>query len=151
MRSEYIVSPTTGRVLHIINRAPQDEEYERDDIVSQVETLQVARVGVSSSRTFANHAHLGADRLRHYPAQECLVVMRGMVTAQYYDEETNGHYGGKNVRLLRVAALSEGDVSITLRGGHGYTFEQDTHVIEIKNGPYYGREADKVEIPASPE
>jgi len=40
-----------------------------------------------------------------------------------------------------------GDVVILLRGGHGYDIIEDgTQVLEVKNGPYLGAEADRRRI-----
>ena len=39
---------------------------------------------------------------------------------------------------------SEGDILILLTGGHGYEIlTEGTQVLEVKNGPYVGAEADR--------
>ena len=66
---------------------------------------------------------------------EVLVVMTGSIRATLYDDN-NGQ-----ICQLKVAS---GDVLILLSGGHGYEIlEDDTHVLEIKNGPYLGAEIDR--------
>jgi hypothetical protein len=67
--------------------------------------------------------------------QEVLVVISGAVRAAIYDE------AGALADSLTVKA---GEVLILLGGGHGYDVLQDqTRVIEIKNGPYPGAERDR--------
>jgi len=70
--------------------------------------------------------------------QEVLFVRKGMVRANIFD--TNQ----KKVAELNVQA---GDVIILLRGGHGYEILEDgTQVLEVKNGPYVGANADRRRI-----
>jgi hypothetical protein len=43
--------------------------------------------------------------------------------------------------------VSEGDIIVLLRGGHGYTVLEDgTQVLEVKNGPYVGPDKDRRRI-----
>ena len=43
--------------------------------------------------------------------------------------------------------VNVGDVIILLRGGHGYDIlDDDTEVLEIKNGPYVGSDLDRRRI-----
>jgi hypothetical protein len=50
----------------------------------------------------------------------------------------------KEDRLLESLQLATGDFAVLLVGGHGYEIlEEDTEVVEVKNGPYPGLEADK--------
>ena len=68
-------------------------------------------------------------------AQEAWVVIKGKVEVSYFNEL--GH-------LIRKEILEEGDVSITLHGGHTYTILEDALVYEFKTGPYTGQKNDKV-------
>lgn len=70
--------------------------------------------------------------------QEVIFVRSGKVAASIFDE------GGNFVERLE---LSPGDTLILLKGGHGYEIlEDDTHVLEVKNGPYPGAEVDRRRI-----
>ena len=54
------------------------------------------------------------------------------------------HIFGTNENKITDLDVSEGDVIILLRGGHGYTILEDgTQVLEIKNGPYVGADRDR--------
>lgn len=54
-----------------------------------------------------------------------------------------------NTNDVKVAEIDvcTGDIIILLRGGHGYSIiEDDTQVLEVKNGPYLGAEVDRRRI-----
>jgi len=70
--------------------------------------------------------------------QEVIFVKSGKVVAHVFDEEE---------KLVTTLQLHPGDVLIVLKGGHGYeVIEDNTRVLEIKNGPYPGAEADRRRI-----
>jgi hypothetical protein len=67
--------------------------------------------------------------------QEVLYVRRGSLRADIYDSRKN---------KLAEWTVKEGDIVVLLGGGHGYQILTDgTEVLEIKNGPYPGPEADR--------
>jgi len=50
-------------------------------------------------------------------------------------------------RAVEEIVAREGDLLIMLRGGHGYEIiEDDTQVLEVKNGSYPGPEADRTRL-----
>jgi len=66
--------------------------------------------------------------------QEVLYIEYGKVEAEFYDR--SGKKVGSNI-------LNSGDAIILLSGGHGFNILEDSKIIEIKQGPYYGVEEDK--------
>jgi hypothetical protein len=67
--------------------------------------------------------------------QELLYIRKGKILAKIYDLEEN---------LVEELVASEGDTLILLNSGHGYKIlEDDTQVLEVKNGPYLGAEVDR--------
>ena len=67
--------------------------------------------------------------------QEVIYVEQGKVKVFIYSEDE---------KLVEELILEKGDIAIFLRGGHGYEIlEDNTHVLEIKNGPYVGAEKDR--------
>ena len=53
-----------------------------------------------------------------------------------------GEFGGE---FLEEFTLLEGDLAVFVSGGHGYhILEDNTKIIETKNGPFTGVENDKV-------
>lgn len=128
-----------GDLLHVILRAWDEQPIERYDVCDEAEFLQVARIKPKRGTQYPAHKHI-TNKRNVALTQECWVVMRGSVRAHYYDSDG---------RKLRDDLLTAGDVSVTLRGGHAYEIvEENTLVIEVKNGPYVGRDADKREIEA---
>jgi mannose-6-phosphate isomerase-like protein (cupin superfamily) len=70
--------------------------------------------------------------------QEVLVVRRGKVRVDFYDNEKN---------YLKSRVLDAGDIILLAAAGHGFEVLEDLEMIEIKQGPYAGY-ADKVRFAA---
>ncbi len=66
--------------------------------------------------------------------QEVILVKKGRVKVNLYDSEKV---------YVDSRVLVEGDVILLSAGGHEMKFIEDTELIEIKQGPYLGKE-DKV-------
>lgn len=70
--------------------------------------------------------------------QEFIFVVKGAIKAFIYDEDAN---------LIEDLVLNTNEGLILFAGGHGYEImENDTAVIEVKNGPYVGAELDRRRI-----
>lgn len=70
--------------------------------------------------------------------QEVIFVRSGRVAAYLFDDGEN---------FVERLELGSGDTLILLKGGHGYEIlEDDTYVLEVKNGPYPGAETDRRRI-----
>ena len=80
------------------------------------------------------HNHNNIDRNINR-TQEFLFVTKGALKARIYDE--------KDFPLDELV-IRKGEGLILFSGGHGYDIlEDDTTVIEVKNGPYVGAELDR--------
>jgi len=67
--------------------------------------------------------------------QEVIYVKKGKIIASIYD---------LNEKRIAEVDVNEGDIIILLNGGHGYEIAEDeTQVLEIKNGPYLGADIDR--------
>lgn len=66
--------------------------------------------------------------------QEVLHIEYGKVETEFYNEK-----GEK----IKSAILNEGDTILLLSGGHGFNILEDSKIIEVKQGPYYGVGGDK--------
>jgi len=125
-----------GEVLHCIYRL-DDLEGDRFDFTSEDKYLQGALMKMNNGKSFRNHKHIKCERHTDM-TQETWVVIRGSVQVDYYDEDS---------KFMGTEILNDGDCTITFAGGHKYScIKDDTLVYEFKNGPYYGRDADKVFI-----
>lgn len=122
------------KLLHIVFKTSEFEGA-REDIVPDEEYLQLAVMKHQSGKTFRTHKHIFKTVPDTSIAQESWFVVRGRVKAKFYDEDFTH---------LTDVILEEGDLSITLYGGHTYEImEDETLVLEFKSGPYYGQKLDK--------
>lgn len=104
----------------------KDEEY-----------IQVGSWRYNQGKELLAHIHNEVKRevLR---TQEVLLVTQGKVKACIYDLQE---------RLAEEIVVQAGEILVLLQGAHGYTIlEDDTRVIEIKNGPYLGADVDRRRI-----
>jgi len=130
-----LVEPS--KLLHMVCRTCELSEP-RIDVVEDKEYLQLAVLNYEKGRTFAAHKHIFKEVPTQAIAQESWVILEGKVKATFYDIDD---------QLLVTEELKQGDVSITLFGGHNYEIlEEGTRVLEYKTGPYYGQKLDKVFI-----
>jgi len=83
------------------------------------------------------HWHNKVDRIANL-TQETVIVMAGSLEVNLYNP---------NQEKLDTFVLLQGDLGIFLDGGHGYKIlEDDTKIIEVKNGPFLGVEIDKTKF-----
>ena len=134
MKTEKIVDG--NRILAIVIRGTDWEEG-LNFVSSNEDYQQVGTWGYNKGQKLAPHIHLVAPReIQH--TQEVIFVKEGRLRADVYNF-------GKV--LLRTIELSKGDAMILLHGGHGYQIlENNTRVLEVKNGPYIGAEKDRERI-----
>lgn len=123
-----------SKLLHVFYSL--NDISNRTDIIDSNQFLQVASLELNHGQTFKPHQHIWRDNIcKKVIAQECWVILQGSVRVDYYD--TDGAF-------LEANILNQGDVTITLEGGHNYqSLSEDTKVYEIKTGPYYGQHLDK--------
>ena len=106
-----------------LNFFSKDEEY-----------VQAGTWGYQKNKILQAHAHNIVNRNTEI-TQEVLYVKKGKILAQIYD---------LSKKLVREIEVCEDDIIIMLNGGHGYKIlENNTQVLEIKNGPYPGAEKDR--------
>lgn len=116
-----------GLILHLVIRRA-DITADRRNVSHNHEPLQVGVVAPSAGMSYRPHIHKPRESTIRL-TQECWVVLSGEVLVEYYDLDG---------AFLESCVLTDGDVSITYRGGHGYTILRDAVVVEVKNGPYAG-------------
>lgn len=135
---EKIYSQVNNQVLHEIYRRSELEQQslERVNLGSESDYLQAAAMRIKDEKSFRAHTHLTRSRtIPNLKAHESWVVVSGRVTVHYFDVDD---------RHLEDVTLSDGDMTITYSGGHGYTIlDKNTLVYEFKSGPYEGQEIDK--------
>jgi hypothetical protein len=85
--------------------------------------------------TAQRHIHLSRERIPKHPTQEFFYIVDGKVGFELYsaDKEFAGYF-----------ELTKGDFICVYHGGHGMTIlQEDTKILEIKNGAFVGVEKDK--------
>jgi len=99
--------------------------------------LQVGSWKYNKAKELKAHTHNKAERkITH--TQEVLIILKGEILAEIYDNKKE---------LVDTICVRKGGILILLSGGHGYRIlEDDTRVIEIKNGPYLGADKDRTII-----
>ncbi len=96
--------------------------------------VQVGVWRYERGRKLQPHVHNEVRREATH-TQEVVFVRSGRVAASIFSESGN---------LIERVELAAGDILVLLKGGHGYEIlEEDTQVLEVKNGPYPGPEADR--------
>lgn len=98
---------------------------------------QVGFWNYDKGKVLQAHTHLLSPR-EVLKTQEVIVMKQGSMRTDIY---------GKDEKLLTSLVLKAGDIGIFLEGGHGYEIlEDNTLVLEIKNGPYVGADKDRRRI-----
>ncbi len=65
------------------------------------------------------------------------MVVGGLMEVDYYDESGT---------FLVTERIRPGEALLHIKGGHGFHFPEASRVIEIKQGPYLGKEKDKIPV-----
>lgn len=97
--------------------------------------LQVGLLTLPPDHAIAAHTHLPQEALPLESTQEFLLVVSGKMEVNFFDE-TGEPFHTETVR--------QGEALFHIRGGHAFRFFEQTRLIEVKSGPYRGREHDKV-------
>ena len=102
-----------------------------------LETHEFIKVGswnYNKDKVLLKNIHNEVE-IKVFRTQEVLYIVSGKIEAEIYD---------LNEKFIEKIEVSEGEILILLNSGHGYKIlEDNTKVIEIKNGPYLGAEIDR--------
>lgn len=149
---EHVFCPKSSVLCHVIRRTVYEHPgYHREDIIPRNRGLQVARVHANSGKTFQPHHHkpitVPQDESVHREKCETWIVIRGLAEAHLYGKPsppTGKAVGAHAASYIKTVVLRPGDILTTVSGGHGYrVLQDDTVIIEVKNGPYTGVNDDK--------
>ncbi len=125
-----------GRIISIIHRS-EDWKKGLDFITPNELFIQVGTWWYDRGRKLASHIHNDFDRPGGR-TMESVYVRRGAMRVLLYAEDRS---------FLRDLVLREGDLAVFAYGGHGYEIlEDDTQIIESKNGPFVDVETDKTKF-----
>ncbi len=129
-----------GKVLAVIIRANVLNEMKSAGTKVSFATpehfpLQVGLHSRAKGEIVSAHFHNPFPELRNFQVQEFFYLKSGKVKIDLYDEQEN------DAKISEIIA-EEGD-TILLNTGHGITFIENTELIELKQGPYRGKEEEK--------
>ena len=103
----------------------------------QSDFIQAGTWRYNEGKELSAHVHNLVER-KVNRTQEILYVRKGKISASFYDQDGI---------FVESTLVSEGETLILINGGHGYKIlEDDTLVLEIKNGPYLGADLDRKRI-----
>ena len=122
-----------GKILSIVYR--EEDWVEGLNFITPDELfVQVGSWWYQKGKKLASHVHNDFER-KAMRTQEMTYVKKGSMRVLLYDEDQN---------FIEDYVLNEGDLSVFAYGGHGYEIlEDDTKIIEAKNGPFTSPEIDK--------
>ena len=96
--------------------------------------LQIGYMNLKKGNTLKPHIHKLQKKIIT-ENQEVIYIVSGKMKVTFYN---------RIPQKISEAILTDGDLIILLSGGHGFEFLEDTKMIEIKQGPYTGRDNDKI-------
>lgn len=121
-----------GKVFALILRSDYEPEGV-NFITSEDSPLQLGIHKHRQGSKIKPHIHKGSPKTIN-EVQEVLHIEYGKVEAEFY--ESTGKKIGSSI-------LNCGDTILLMSGGHGFNILEDSRMIEVKPGPYYGVEKDK--------
>lgn len=123
-----------GETVAIVHR--QGEWKEGLDFLTANESfIQAGTWWYPKGKDLRSHEHVVNIRTAER-TQEVVIVASGKLRVDLYDSDK---------KVFHQFELAAGDMGILLKGGHGYhILEDNTKVIEVKNGPFISVEKDKV-------
>jgi len=98
--------------------------------------LQLGVNSYAAGSKIKPHVHLDKE-VTIKSLQEVVYIKNGELLVNLYDS---------NKTLFKSLKLSVGDLIFFISGGHGLEILSNTTIIEVKQGPYSGKENDKVMI-----
>jgi hypothetical protein len=90
--------------------------------------LQVGFVVYPAGGNIIPHRHMSITRTIERSC-EVVVVRKGACEVDFYNDSR---------QLAETRELRVGDVLILVSGGHGFRMNEDTVLLEVKQGPYIG-------------
>ena len=118
-----------GEVLCYIIRS-NFEAKKTTFLTPQEFNQQVGFIVYKSGGKIAPHLHLPLER-KLIGTSEVLILKKGKCLLDIYND---------NHKLVATRELFPGDLMLMINGGHGFRMLEDTVFLEIKQGPYTGKE-----------
>jgi hypothetical protein len=118
-----------GKILSIIIRSTFQPE--RTTFLTPPEfKQQVGFVVYPKGGVVKRHVHLPLER-NLVGTSEVILVKRGSCLLDVFNDDRE---------LVATRQLETGDLMLMVGGGHGFRIQEDTVLVEVKQGPYSGVE-----------
>ena len=121
-----------GEIIAIVVRKDYNPEGV-SFVTSRYSPLQLGIFCHKKNSEIKPHIHKEVGRVIK-KTLEVLHIEYGYVSVDLYSSD------GKKIKTI---TLNSGDTIMFVNGGHGIKILEDSKIIEIKQGPYYGVEIDK--------
>jgi hypothetical protein len=99
--------------------------------------LQLGLLMHPEGHNIAPHRHRTHQERIINSTQEFLLVVSGRVAVDFYNAQG---------QAFHTEILSAGEALLHAQGGHGFRWLEPSRVLEIKQGPYCGKDEDKQPI-----
>jgi hypothetical protein len=98
-------------------------------------SLQLGLLVHPKGKIIKDHIHNPNIKYSIDMAQEFLYIEKGKVKVKFFDD---------NWDLVGKEILTAGDFLLHVSGGHGFEVLEECRMIEVKQGPYPGKEKAKI-------
>jgi len=130
----------SGNDFYAIIVSPDDFSDGINFVSAEEWPFQLGLLMHGSGHSIAPHRHVAQPNRIVPQTQEFLLVVSGTMEVDFFDADG---------RCFRTERLTGGEGLLHIQGGHGFRFLEKTRVIELKQGPYLGREKEKELIDAA--
>lgn len=122
------------QIIAIIKRYA-DWKTGLDFVTADEKFIQVGTWNYNTGKRLDRHEHNVVERTANL-TQECVFVVTGSMNVEFYSIERT---------FIEKVTLQQFDYAVIYGGGHAYEIlEDDTKIIETKNGPFPGVDMDKM-------
>ena len=98
--------------------------------------IQVGTWNYKKGTILDAHFHNKFER-KSFRTQEVVFVLAGKITCNLFTEDGE---------FIKTVEISKNQLIIQFEGIHEYEIDEDSKILEIKNGPYFGPEKDRTRV-----
>ena len=126
------IKSNDGKTIAIVVR--KDFKKEGVNFISDPDfPLQLGISNYKKNEEIKAHFHI-ENEIKINKIQEIVYIKKGKTLVNLYNKD------GCNFKSIE---LTTGDIIFFVEGGHGFNMLEETDIIEVKQGPYFGRNKDK--------
>jgi hypothetical protein len=123
-----------GEIIALIVDTAKDFQQGAHFISEQEWPLQLGLLAHPGGHSIPAHIHFARETNGKTYTQELLLLLSGKMDVDFYDSQGV---------LCRSETLTPGEALFQIQGGHGFRFQEPSRILEVKLGPYLGKDKDK--------